>query len=59
MPATEMGSPADRGGLSGNDEEFSFKCVRFEVSKILAEILSSTRVWYESVELERNVRLNT
>lgn len=45
VPATEMGSPADRGGLSGNDEEFSFRCVRFEVSKILAEILSSTRVW--------------
>lgn len=54
VPSPEMGEAAGRWDLRGKDE-FSFRCVKFEVSEILVEILS--RQWYKGLELERNVRL--
>lgn len=55
--ASHRAGVACRQRRSEGKDEFSVRCVQLEVSEILVEILR--RRWDESVELERNVRLNT
>lgn len=40
VPSTEDGGDCRQMRFEGEDDEFSFGCVKFEVSEILVEVLN-------------------